>query len=60
MMIFGGMPTHPPKRKHKCILQEIYHVEPVVPSYLKWSETAITYNRTDHPDRTDHPTIFHS
>jgi hypothetical protein len=50
MMIFGGTPTHPPKRKNKRILQEIYHVEPLVPSYLRWSETAITYNRTDHPD----------
>jgi hypothetical protein len=44
MMIFGGTPACPPRRKHKCILQEIYHIEPAVPSYLRWSETAVTYD----------------
>jgi hypothetical protein len=44
MMIFGGRPAHPPRRKHKRILQEIYHTEPTVPSYLRWSETAVTYD----------------
>jgi hypothetical protein len=34
MMIFGGTPARPLRPKHKCILQEMYHTEPVVPSYL--------------------------
>jgi hypothetical protein len=44
MMIFGGMPARPLRHKHKRILQEIYHTELVVPSYLQWSETAVTYD----------------
>jgi hypothetical protein len=50
MMIFGGTPARPTRHKHKRILQEIYHTKPVVPSYLRWSETAITYDRADNPD----------
>jgi hypothetical protein len=30
MLIFGGTPACPPKRKHKRILQEIYHIDQVV------------------------------
>jgi hypothetical protein len=54
-MIFGGTPPRPPRRKHNPILQEIYHTEPVVPSYLRWSETAITYDQADHPDHIPQP-----
>jgi hypothetical protein len=50
MMIFDGTPARLSRRKHKRILQEIYHTEPFVPSYLRWFETAVTYNNTDHPD----------
>jgi hypothetical protein len=50
MMIFGGMPICPPRCKHKRILQEIYHNQLVMPSYLKWSETATTYDQADHPN----------
>jgi hypothetical protein len=48
MMIFSGTPTRPSRRKHKRILQEIYHNEPAMPSHLRWFETAVTYDRTDH------------
>jgi hypothetical protein len=41
--------AHPPRRQHKHILQEIYHTEPVLPSYIRWSETVVMYNRADHP-----------
>jgi hypothetical protein len=44
MMIFGGTPARPPRRKNKRILQEIYQTDPAVPSYLGWSETAVTYD----------------
>jgi hypothetical protein len=50
MMLFGGTPARPPRRKHKHILQEIYLTEPTMPSYLRWSEAAITYDRADHRD----------
>jgi hypothetical protein len=54
MMIFGGTPARPPRCKHKCILQEIYHTKSVVPSYLRWSEMVITY------DWAITPTTFHN
>jgi hypothetical protein len=50
MMIFDGMTALPLRHKHKRILQEIYHTKLVVPSYLRWSEIAVTYDRMDHPD----------
>jgi hypothetical protein len=42
MMIFGGTPARPPRRKHMRILQEIYHAKPIVPLYLRWSMTMTT------------------
>ena len=39
----------------KVIHQEIYNTEPVVPSYLKWSKTPITFDRFDHPDHIPQP-----
>jgi hypothetical protein len=58
MMIFGGTPARPPRRKHKCILQEIYHIEPVVPSYLRWSKTVVTYDRADHRNHIPQPGAY--
>jgi hypothetical protein len=58
MMIFNGMPTLLLRCKHMCILQEIYHTEPVVTSYLWWSETAVTYDRADHPDHIPQPGAY--
>jgi hypothetical protein len=50
MMIFSGTLACLPRHKYKRILQEIFHVEPIVCSYLRWFETAVTYDRTDHPN----------
>jgi hypothetical protein len=58
MMIFGAMPARPLRRKHKRILQEIYHTELVVPSYLWWSKTAITYDRVVHLDHIPQPGAY--
>jgi hypothetical protein len=55
MMTFGGTPARPPRCKHKCILQEIYHTKPTVPSYLRWTEMAVTYDRADHLDHIPQP-----
>jgi hypothetical protein len=55
MMIFGGTSARRSRRKHKRILQDIYHTETIVPSYLRWSETAVTYDRADHPDHIPQP-----
>jgi hypothetical protein len=58
MMIFSGTLACLPRHKYKRILQEIYHVEPIVCSYLRWFETAITYDRTDHPNHIPQPGAY--
>jgi hypothetical protein len=39
-------------------MQEIYHTELVVPSYLKWSETVVAYDRADYPDHIPQPGAY--
>ena len=34
---------------------EVYTIEPVVPTFLQWSESAITFDRTDHPESIPQP-----
>jgi len=36
-------------------LREVCAVGTAAPSYLKWSESAITFDRQDHPDRIPNP-----
>ena len=37
------------KSRLKVINREVNMVAPVTPSYLKWSQTAITFDQSDHP-----------
>jgi hypothetical protein len=30
------------------VRQEVYAVEPVTPTYLKWSDSSITFDHSDH------------
>jgi hypothetical protein len=50
-MIFGGSPSQPMRCQEKLIRRGVYNTESVAPSYLKWSEVPITFDRIDHPDR---------
>jgi hypothetical protein len=34
----------------KCELWEVYTINVAIPSYLKWFEEAITFDRNDHSD----------
>src|SRR5205809_7772854 len=36
-------------------VREINAVMPIAPKYLKWSEVAITFDRSDHPRHIPHP-----
>jgi hypothetical protein len=49
-MIFGGrsMQLTMSQRKHEC--REVYTIEPATPSFLNWSEEAITFDHDDHLD----------
>jgi hypothetical protein len=49
-MIFGGSPARPSRRHEKLIQREVLNADVVKPSYLKWSEVLITFDRKDHPD----------
>ena len=49
LMIFGGSAAYDSKRHQKLTHREVYTVEPAAPSFLRWSESAITFDWTDHP-----------
>jgi hypothetical protein len=49
-MIFGGSPARPSRRCEKLIRREVFNADVAKPSYLKWSEVPITFDREDHPD----------
>ena len=44
------------QRKHE--LWEVCSVNTAAPSYLKWSENAITFDRRDHPDQVLNPRSY--
>src|SRR5438105_3206866 len=54
-MIHGGSAAYESKRKQKLTTREINVFMPETPKYLKWSEVAITFDRSDHPDYVPHP-----
>ena len=39
----------------KVVHREVYTTKPAMPTFLRWSESAITFNRTDHPESILHP-----
>jgi hypothetical protein len=53
-MIFGGSPARPSRRHEKLIRREVMNADVATPSYLKWSEVPITFDRKDHPDTVPH------
>ena len=48
LMIFGGSVAYDSKHRQKLARREIYTAEPASPSFLRWSESTITFDRTDH------------
>jgi hypothetical protein len=54
-MIFGGSPARPSRRREKLIQCEVFNADVTKPSYLKWSEVLITFDRKDHPDNVPQP-----
>ena len=51
-MIFADVES---KSRLKVINREVNMVAPATPSYLKWSQTAITFDQSDHPARIATP-----
>ena len=54
LMIFEGSVAYDSKRRQKLACREVYTAKLVMPSFPRWSESAITFDRTGHPEK--HPT----
>ena len=54
LMIFEGSAAYDSKRRQKVARREVYTIEPATPTFLRWSESAITFDRTDHQDSVPH------
>ena len=54
-MIFGGPEAYDSKRLQKLTRREVYEAKPATPTFLKWSGSPITFDRSDHSDNVTHP-----
>ena len=50
LMISRGLAAYDSKHRQKLAHHKVYTAEPATPSFLRWSESAITFDRTDHPE----------
>jgi hypothetical protein len=48
LMIFGGMTAYDSKRCQKLTRREVYAAETTMSAFLRWSESMITFDRSDH------------
>jgi hypothetical protein len=54
-LIFGGPTVDMSSRQRKREWHEVLATEKAPPSFLDWSEDAITFSREDHPNRIPNP-----
>jgi hypothetical protein len=54
-LIFGGPTVDMSSRQRKRERHEVLAAEKAPPSFLDWSEDAITFSREDHPNRIPNP-----
>jgi hypothetical protein len=54
-LIFGGPTVDMSSRQRKWERHEVLAAEKAPPSFLDWSEDAITFSREDHPNRIPNP-----
>jgi hypothetical protein len=54
-LIFGGPTVAMSTRQRKKERHEVLTAEGAPPSFLNWSEDAITFSREDHPNRVPNP-----
>ena len=50
LMIFEGSVAYDSKRCQKLTHHEVYMAKSAVPAYLLWLESAMTFDRNDHPE----------
>ena len=58
IMIFGGSDAIWTKYQHKVCYRETCTIETVVPSFLSWSESPITFDQRDHPSDVVRPRCY--
>jgi hypothetical protein len=54
-LIFGGPTVDMSSRQRRRERHEVLAAEKAPPSFLNWSEDAITFSREDHPNRIPNP-----
>jgi hypothetical protein len=54
-LIFGGPTVDMSNSQHKQEQHEVLTTEKAPPSFLEWSEDAITFSREDHPNHIPNP-----
>ena len=54
LMIFEESMAYNSKRRHKVARHEVYTAQLATPPFLWWSESAITFDQTDHPESIPH------
>ena len=54
-MIFGGLAAKDSKCHQKLVRREVYVAELAVPTFLLWSKSAITFDRTNHLESVPQP-----
>jgi hypothetical protein len=57
-LIFAGATVDMSSRQHKRERHEVLAAKKAPPSFLDWSEDAITFSREDHPNRIPNPTQY--
>jgi len=57
-MIYGGPLTQLTTRQRKKERHKVFTARMAVPQYLNWSNTPITFDRDDHPDRVVAPGVY--
>nr|CAB3453764.1 unnamed protein product [Digitaria exilis] len=55
LMIFGGPEAQASKRRTKLMERDVFTVHPTNQEFLRWSEAAITFDRSDHTKYVPHP-----
>ena len=55
LMIFRGSAAYDSKHYQKLARHEVYTAELAMPTFLRWSKSAITFDRTDHPKSVPQP-----
>jgi LmbE family N-acetylglucosaminyl deacetylase len=62
LMIFGGLMAYESRCRQKLIAREVNTaaLDEAISTFLKWSETVITFNRKDHPDHIPQSSLTQS